>query len=428
MKTKSEAVPAIIHEFWRKNKDDKAAIKLRVTYQRQNRTWILKYPPLTSDPELKPLIGTTILLTVDEFAKTQTPRPRGKFDVLRMIFDQYRKKAKDVIDTIKPFTFESFEVKFFEIAIDNNDLFANLEASVNRLKNEKRISTSRGYNCTLQSLKAFTKKEKLPFEYVSVDFLKRYQQWMTDSGNSKATVGIYLRNVRAIFNEVKPNGVPYPFGRTKNGLYQIPKGSNIKKALTQAQVSTIANYKPVDGSFEHQCRDYWLFSYLCNGINIKDMARLQYANIKGDSISLVRAKTSESTGDATTIEIIITKQIQRILDRWSNKFENSNTFVFPILSAEMSAVEEYRAVQQAVQNINKNMKRICNDLKMEKVTTYTARHSFATVLKRSGASIEFISESLGHKNKATTQNYLAGFEDKERRKWAESLLPDTIEP
>jgi integrase len=71
------------------------------------------------------------------------------------------------------------------------------------------------------------------------------------------------------------------------------------------------------------------------------------------------------------------------------------------------------------------MTRICKHLKIDRATTYTARHSFATVLKRSGASVEFISESLGHKNNQTTQNHLANFEDEEKKKWANMLLPDT---
>jgi integrase len=90
----------------------------------------------------------------------------------------------------------------------------------------------------------------------------------------------------------------------------------------------------------------------------------------------------------------------------------------------MTPQEEYRAIQQTVKNTNKHMTNICSDLKLDRVTTYGARHSFATVLKRSGASVEFISESLGHRNKQTTQNYLANFEDEEKRKWANILLPE----
>ena len=195
--------------------------------------------------------------------------------------------------------------------------------------------------------------------------------------------------------------------------------------MTQADVAKIASYPAAKGTIEQKSRDYWLFSYLCNGINIKDMARLKYSNIKGEKISLIRAKTAESVDEETTIDIMITKQISRIIDLHGNKPGTSDQFIFPILNKDMTPGDEYRAIQQAVQTINKNMTHICSELKIARATTYTARHSFATVLKRSGASVEFISESLGHRNKQTTQNYLANFEDDEKMKWANMLLPDT---
>ena len=55
------------------------------------------------------------------------------------------------------------------------------------------------------------------------------------------------------------------------------------------------------------------------------------------------------------------------------------------------------------------------------ISTYTARHSFASVLKRSGANIAYISESLGHSDLKTTENYLASFEKEERIKNAKLL-------
>ena len=68
------------------------------------------------------------------------------------------------------------------------------------------------------------------------------------------------------------------------------------------------------------------------------------------------------------------------------------------------------------------MKRIGVQLGISKpVTTYTARHSFSTVLKRSGVSIEYISESLGHSSLQTTENYLDSFEDDVKRKYADLL-------
>ena len=68
------------------------------------------------------------------------------------------------------------------------------------------------------------------------------------------------------------------------------------------------------------------------------------------------------------------------------------------------------------------MDRISKALEIPKITTYTARHSYATVLKRSGANIAFISESLGHSDLKTTENYLASFETEEREKNAKLLV------
>jgi integrase len=442
MKAEKKPSPAIIHEFWRPLKDNKAAVKLRIKYKNRNRTWILKYPPL-DDPNFSQLCGKTITMTSAEFKKATGTKP-GKFEVLSLHFAKIKTQARDVIKGMSNFTFEGFEAEFFCSPTDKDDLFSILQSTGKKLREEGRIGTAVSFECGLKSLKEFTGKEKFPFDRVTVKFLKDYEKWMltprerkskkgktTLRENSRTTVGIYLRNVRTAFNHVNPVGILYPFGKSKNGLYSIPKGKNTKKALTQADIAKIAAYQAASGTIEERSRDYWLFSYLCNGINIKDMARLKYANIRGDKITLIRAKTADTVEDETSIEIIITRQIGRIIDTWGNKPATPDQYIFPILNSEMTAEDEYRAIQQAVQTINKNMENICSEIKIDRVTTYGARHSFATVLKRSGASIEFISESLGHRNKQTTQNYLANFEDEEKRKWAgmveKTTLPKTDE-
>ena len=113
--------------------------------------------------------------------------------------------------------------------------------------------------------------------------------------------------------------------------------------------------------------------------------------------------------------------IGKILDRWGTTPKDKNAYIFPILTDSMDSVEQYKAVQQVTQTTNKYMKAICTDLKLPPVTTYCARHSFATVLKRAGVSTEFISESLGHTDLRTTENYLANFEEKAKREHAKKL-------
>ena len=84
--------------------------------------------------------------------------------------------------------------------------------------------------------------------------------------------------------------------------------------------------------------------------------------------------------------------------------------------------EEKKRINQFTHVVNDNMERIRNIIGIEKkVTTYTARHSFATILKRGGASTALISESLGHKNERTTQSYLDSFEDDNKREISKIL-------
>ncbi|MCX6246568.1 MAG: site-specific integrase [Bacteroidetes bacterium] len=443
MKTEAKAVPAITLDTSRPGKDGRFPVRLRVTYKRKSRFWILKYPAI-EDPSFSQLCGQTILLTKETFkaaTKTYTEKEKPdkklvkKFEVLNLHFATIITQAKDVVKEMIIFSFDNFEANYFNKPTDKNDLFSMLDSRGKEMRSEGRISTAVTFECAVNSLKDFSGKEKLPFERVTVKFLRDYEKWMltpriikgkkTAKPNSRTTVGIYLRNVRTIFNSIKPVGVLYPFGKSKEGLYQIPKGKNKKKALTQADVAKIAFHPLANGTIEERSRDLWLFSYLCNGINIKDVARLRYSNIDGDKIILVRAKTAESAEEEATIEIIITRQIGRIIDRWGTKPTNRDEYIFQILKNGMTPQDEYRSIKQAVQTINNNMETVCKEISIDRVTTYGARHSFATVLKRSGASIEFISESLGHRNKQTTQSYLANFEDEEKRKWAEMLLPES---
>ena len=90
----------------------------------------------------------------------------------------------------------------------------------------------------------------------------------------------------------------------------------------------------------------------------------------------------------------------------------------------MNEDKKAKVKHQFIKTINKYMKRIGTEIGYDKpLTTYAARHSYATILKRSGAPLRFISESLGHKSLLTTESYLDSFEDETRRKYAEMLVP-----
>lgn len=432
--------------------DETHPVKLRILFQKHKKLYPVKYQPMpdyekkreTLPERLRFSPGQSIALTEKDYTLIMGKGSREPYYTLKLFFTDYLKLIRGTIEKIEDFEFDRFEERAFAKKTDQSDAFSMLACRAKELRGEGRVGTAITYECAAVNLKKFTKAEMLPFSKVTVKFLKNYEKWFMEPivkiqkhkngedetkirQRSSTTLGIYLRNLRAVYRKaIKMGAVSadiYPFGQDE---YEIPTGINVKKALTQAEVLTIANAKVQSGSWQEYCRDLWLFSYLCNGSNVKDIARLQYRNITGDVIVFQRAKTArERRKQPKAIQVIITRQLGRIIDRWGNKPGKPESYIFDILRPGMNPEEQHKAVQQATQNINKNMKRLAKVIGINvNLTTYVSRHSFATVLKRSGASIEFISESLGHSNVAITENYLGSFELDQKRSWAEQLLPE----
>ena len=280
------------------------------------------------------------------------------------------------------------------------------------------------YHCSYVSLKKF--RGNVHFKEITVSFLYEYENWLTSQNISKTTIGMYLRPLRTIFNEAIEDGIIkkekcYPFGRRK---YKIPASKNTKKALELKDIKKIYYYKcdPKNES-EQKAKDYWLFSYFGNGMNPKDIACLKYKNIHDEFIVFERSKTERALrSDPRPITVFINDDMKAIMERWSNKDKSPNNYIFPVMEPGISPLRQYELIQLFVSFINDWMKRILKNLEIDKKgTTYVARHTFSTVLKRSGASTEYIQEALGHSDIKTTENYLDSFEKEVKKEFAQRL-------
>lgn len=295
---------------------------------------------------------------------------------------------------------------------------------IKELEFQQRIGTSESYFCTLSNLTSY--RRNLRVEDVTVRFLYEYEQWMLKKGRSYTTIGIYIRNLRAIINlpenrKLLADG-DYPFGKRK---YQIPTGRNVKKALDLTDIKKIYEYNPASpGEFEMYARDMWLFGYLSNGINPKDIAFLKYENIHDDFIVVQRQKTRFTTRtNPIPIQIPVNEEIQRIIDQWGNKQKEPANYVFPVLTPGLSPHRQRELVHGFIGLINDWMKRIAKTVGIEKkVRTMEYRHSAATILRNSGASTEFIKEVFGHQSVKTTQNYLDSFGNAVKKEFSKKLL------
>jgi integrase/recombinase XerD len=327
--------------------------------------------------------------------------------IIKPAIDQLT-SANAIIEKLKIFTFGLFENSFLSNSAPVDSVEAGFNKYINELREEGRIGTAVTYECAKKSIESF--KRGMQFGDITALELKRYERWMLNAGNSKATIGIYLRSLRSIFNQADVDKALYPFGKGRN-RYTIPTGRNLKKALQLSEIAKIFQYQPAEDSTEEMARDYWVFMYLCNGMNLKDLCQLKRKNINGDLLTYDRAKTINSRKDSQAILVSLKPEAKAIISKWGQISLDPEAFVFPHLKRGTSPQSEREIIQQLNKTINKYMRRIATALQIDKpVTTYFARHSFATVLKRAGTSTDMISELLRHSSTQMTQNYLDGFE------------------
>lgn len=387
----------------RATKDDLYPIKIRVTYQR-----IRKY------------YSTGKYLTTDEWNRLPDAKSM-KMASTRLDIQNTFGIVKDAVQTLLhegSFSFDALNSRLSKPTTDT--LNSGFKAKIAVLLENEQVGTHLFYQDALKSVEYFA-GENIPYIAVTVDWLKRYEKYLLSAGRAYTTIGMYCRAIRCIINEAKKVGVikenQYPFG---NGKYEIPTGQGRKLALTLEQIKSVVTYSDGTEATE-KYRDLWFFSYLCNGINFADMLTLKYSNINNGEICFLRAKTARTAKVKKEVCAVLTPEMDAIIKKWGNKSGKQDDYIFGYLTGKETAFEEKDVVKAVTKLCNKRLKKIATALGIEGLSTYTARHSYATVLKRSGANIAYISESLGHNDLKTTENYLASFEREEREKNARLL-------
>lgn len=390
----------------RPNQENKCLIKLNI-YQRPHKKRYATIYHATPE-EWKKLNGSN--LRDEELKKIK----KGLKDI--------ETKAEKVISKITPFSFVAFEEAFFnkEAASHSTSLKYWFDRYIKQLNQTDQVGTAISYNTTLNSITAFRKN--LSLHDITPTLLHDYEHHLLTDGKSVSTVGIYMRQLRAIINQAIDANVissdKYPFKK-----YQIPAGRNIKKALNEEELNKLLNYQPLTAELQ-KAIDFWLFSYLCNGMNFADIIELKPGNISGNYLHFIRAKTKRTKKkDLRPIRVGLNARAVEIINRQKNT-NPDNPYLFPVLEAGLTAVTTKHRCQRFIKWVNARMEIIRKELKIEqKIGTYSARHSFSTVLKRKGVSTEYIKESLGHSSLVTTENYLDSFTDDVKLQYA-NLLTD----
>ena len=292
-----------------------------------------------------------------------------------------------------------------------NDIFSNY---MQRLEDEKRRGYMLSVRYVYNSLLNFNKHLNILFSEIDVAWLKRYESWLRSRGCSQNTIGIHFRTLRVIYNiaiEVKVvRKELYPFNSFKvSKLHE----ETVHRALSKNDVERILNFKPTD-DYMRFAIDIFAFTYYSGGINLTDIANLRAENVIADKLIYKRQKTGK------LIKIPLQDKAKELIAKYANP---DNRYLFPIFSElhKTEAQKKFR-IHKVMSKINKRLKIIGKELGITiTLTTYVARHSQATVMKRAGVSTAIIREIMGHSSERVTQIYLDSFDNEQVNNALKSL-------
>ena len=292
---------------------------------------------------------------------------------------------------------------------------------IDDMKRGDKLGNTGVYKYSRTSLLKFTgQRLQIPFSDIDAVWLRRYENWLRTSGCGDTTISQLFRTLRSVFNKAVELQLVkrdyYPFDAYKVSKFDT---RTKKRAITKEDVRKVIALDLSQGyPSERLARDIFVFSYFGAGINFADIALLKYGNVRDGRVQYVRKKTGKP------INFLLTEEMRNIIAKYQQQGQTDEDYIFPILDRRVHRTEQqrYDRTHKVLTNTNRWLRKIGQRVGIEHLTTYVARHTFATVLKRSGVNIAIISESLGHSDLSTTQIYLDSFENSQIDAAMQNLL------
>ena len=258
------------------------------------------------------------------------------------------------------------------------------------------VGTKNNYTNAVNRFIEFRNQKDLTFSQMTADMMEMYQAWLWNRGVGQNTVSFYLRTLRTLHHKAVEAGQA-----TSNDIFAHVQTANVRTAKRAISVKDIRKIEKLDlprGSSLDKARDMFLFSFYLRGMAFVDMAFLKKSDLKCGLVSYNRRKTHQNLN----IEWI--KPMQAIINKYAEQTKDS-PYMLPILTGkETSPYTQYRKVEY---NTNYNLKKIGKMIGLKiPLTTYVARHTWASIALHMNIPIATISEGMGHNSYKTTQIYL----------------------
>jgi site-specific recombinase XerD len=319
---------------------------------------------------------------------------------------EYSAKIVELKATNQEFTSTTLVEKVCVNRVNRKTVGDLFKAHINSLTSSGRKSYALSIKQLYNSLIEFNGHLDIPFAEMDIVWLRRYEAFLRRKGLAENTIGIRFRTLRSIYNvAIEEDAVSaelYPFKKLKvSKLHQ----ETAKRALSKEVIERVLSYKSTNRYMRFPI-DIFAFTYYCGGINFVDIAHLTRANIVDGRLIYKRQKTKK------LIKIPLQPQAVALIEKYSN---DKSPYLFPILSDfHKTDVQQANRIHKVISKVNERLKQIGESLNLPiPLTTYVARHSQATVMKRAGVSTAVIREIMGHSSERVTQIYLDSFDNEQ---------------
>ncbi|WP_455639515.1 tyrosine-type recombinase/integrase [Parabacteroides sp.] len=287
------------------------------------------------------------------------------------------------------------------------DLTSYMQSVIGCLEKDRKRPAAHTYRYALKSFMKFSGGEDMPVDKVFMPGrLKEYEEWMKRDGKSLNTISTYMRTLKAVYNRLVAEKVlPYE-AKLFDGIYTKVE-QQTKRALTKEQTGVLlhADFRQLPQK-ERRALAYFLLMLLLRGMPFIDLAHLRRQDIKGNYLVYCRHKTGRQ------LTVHIPREAAWLLEEFRNDNPDS-VYLLPILDGKQKDKgEPYACYLHALRNFNKDLVKMAAVLLPGvKISSYTARHTWATLAFYQGMSVGIISKALGHSSIKVTETYLKPFEN-----------------
>lgn len=277
-----------------------------------------------------------------------------------------------------------------------------VEYKSQELKAKGNERTAEAYISTLNSVMAFNEGRDLPMAQINGSFLKNYENHLYRHTNKENTVSFYMRMLRSMQNQAADEGLTEaPSAKLYRSVF-TGVAQTRKRAVDQEVIRQIAEADLADDPALDFARDMFMFSFYTRGMSFIDIAHLKKEALKEKELTYIRMKCGQK------LTIGMNAPLAALIEKYRVKTANE-PYLLPILNSENPNIR--KQYKTAIHTENVRLKRLSKRLGLSVVvTTYVARHSWATIARDKEIALLVISEGLGHRSEDTTRIYLASFD------------------